>query len=272
MGREMADMVIHPENFVRHAQNLIMQPISGFNPLGGAGNYIQTMMPAILDPIVGLLQNRDAFGRPIAKEDFDKSKPTPGYTRVKEGASTFGKGVSYGINYATGGGKYGIGAFSPTPDQVDYVLGQITGGVGREAMKTLSVGGAALDIVTGAPREELPWYKVPVAGKVYGNVNEAPNVKAQIYDAKTKVAELKYEHTQMVKAGEREAASAFLAEHPEIKLASRIDATLKEEAELRKMRLAAREKDDPVAAQKANEQIDAKLIKLRDELRKIRGD
>ena len=67
----------------------------------------------------------------------------------------------------------------------------------------------------------------------------------------------------MVKAGEREAASAFLAEHPEIKLASRIDATLKEEAELRKMRLAAREKDDVTAAQKANEQIDAKLIRLR---------
>ena len=272
MGREMADMVIHPENFVRHATNLIMEPISGFNPLGGAGNHIQTMMPAILDPIVGLLQNRDAFGRPIAKEDFDKSKPTPGHTRAKEGASTFGKGVSYGINYATGGGKYGIGAVSPTPDQVDYVLGQITGGVGREAMKALSAGGAAIDIATGAPREEVPWYKVAVVGKVYGNVNEAPNVKAQIYDAKTKVAELKYEHAQMVKAGEREAASAFLAEHPEIKLASRIDATLKEEAELRKMRQAAREKDDVAAAQKANEQIDAKLIKLRDEIRKIKGD
>lgn len=272
MGREMADMVIHPENFVRHATNLIMEPISGFNPLGGAGNHIQTMMPAIMDPIVGLLQNRDAFGRPIAKEDFDKSKPTPGHTRAKEGASTFGKGVSYGINYATGGGKYGIGAVSPTPDQVDYVLGQVFGGVGRETMKALGTGARFVEDRLDIPREEVPWYKVSLAGKVYGNVNEVPNVKAQIYDAKTKVAELKYEHAKMLKAGDREAASAFLAEHPEIKLASRIDATLKEEAELRKMRAAAREKDDVAAAQKANEQIDAKLIKLRDEIRKIRGD
>lgn len=185
-------------------------------------------MPAISDPIVGLIQNRDAFNRPIAKEDFDKSKPTPGWTRAKEGATALSKKLAYGANFITGGGEFGIGAISPTPDQIDYTLGQITGGVGREVSKGAQAIGTGFNAVTGTPQEETPWYRVPLVGRIYGNVNETGNVKAQIYAAKEDINALDYEHKQLLKAGERERAIELLVEHPEIRLKSRIDSLLRE--------------------------------------------
>ncbi|MBK8359356.1 MAG: hypothetical protein IPL15_10395 [Comamonadaceae bacterium] len=270
MGREGADMVLRPGNRLKHAGNLLMQPLQGFNPLGGAGNFIQTILPAIADPIVGLIQNRDAFNRPIAKEDFDKSKPTPGWTRAKEGATTLSKKLAYGANFITGGGEFGIGAISPTPDQIDYTLGQITGGVGREVSKGAQAIGTGFNAVTGTPQEETPWYRVPLVGRLYGNVNETGNVKAQIYAAKEDINALDYEHKQLLKAGERERAIELLAEHPEIRLKSRIDSLLREEAELRKQRVKLRANSDVEAVNAANARIDEKLLRLRDEIRRVK--
>jgi len=271
MGREGADMIFRPGNRLKHMANMVMQPIEGFNPLGGAGNFIQTILPAIADPIVGLLQNRDAFNRPIAKEDIDKSKPTPGWTRAKEGATGLSKKLAYGINFLSGGGEFGIGALSPTPDQIDYTLGQITGGLGREVSKGAQSVGTAINAVTGTPQEETPWYRVPVVGRLYGNVNEPGNVKAQIYADKESINALDYEHKQMLKAGERERAAELLAEHPEIRLKSRIDTLLREEAELRKQRVKLRANSDVEAVNATNAKIDEKLIRLRDEIRRVKG-
>lgn len=271
MGREGADMIFRPGNRLKHMTNILMQPIEGFNPLGGAGNFIQTIMPAIADPIVGLLQNRDAFNRPIAKEDIDKSKPTPGWTRAKEGATGLSKKLAYGINFLSGGGEFGIGALSPTPDQVDYTLGQITGGLGREVSKGAQSVATAINAATGTPQEETPWYRVPVVGRLYGNVNEPGNVKAQIYADKEQINALDYEHKQMLKAGERERAAELLAEHPEIRLKSRIDNLLREEAELRKQRVKLRANSDVEKVNATNAKIDEKLIKLRDEIRRVKG-
>ena len=271
MGREGADMVLRPGNRLKHAGNLLMQPLQGFNPLGGAGNFIQTILPAIADPVVGLIQNRDAFNRPIAKEDFDKSKPTPGWTRAKEGATTLSKKLAYGANFIKGGGEFGIGAISPTPDQIDYTLGQITGGVGREVSKGAQAIGTGFNAVTGRPQEETPWYRVPLVGRLYGNVDEVGNVKAQIYAAKEDINALDYEHKQLLKAGERERATELLAKHPEIKLKSRIDSLLREESELRKQRVKLRADSDVEAVNATNARIDEKLLRLRDEIRRVRG-
>ena len=54
---------------------------------------------------------------------------------AKDSASTVGKGLSKAINAVTGGTEYRPGAWSPTPDQIDFVIGQLTGGIGRELLK-----------------------------------------------------------------------------------------------------------------------------------------
>ena len=276
MAREAADMAMamaghDGRSFGKHAEAMILQPVSGFNPLGGAGSLSQTISPALLDPIIALSQNEDAFGRKIAKEDMDKTKPTPGYTRYKEGATGFAKGAAKLSNYLSGGGEYGIGAFSPTPDQIDYAVGQLTGGVGREVSKTAQALGAGYDMVAGNPREELPWYRAPVVGRLYGDVNEPANVKSMIYSDREQIARLDYERDQAIKAKDKAAAAAIVAEHPEVNLMPRIDAALREDAQLRKARIKAREAGDTELVNQITDKANQKMLKLRTEIDRIKA-
>lgn len=137
--------------------------VDGFNPIGNTGGSLTQMLsPTIADPIVALNENKDWTGKPIFREDFNKMHPTAGWTRTKDTASSFSKFAAYAVNYITGGGKYEIGLASPTPDQLDYLIGQATGGVGREALKAWQFG------TTVASGEELPMHKIPVAGRFAG--------------------------------------------------------------------------------------------------------
>ena len=106
-----------------------MKKIAIFTTLLCTGLQAQTFTPTVADPIVAIMENRDAFGRPIAKEDRG-TKPSPGYTRYKDTASEISKQISYFLNLASGGTKYTKGLVSPTPDQLDFLIGQLTGGVG----------------------------------------------------------------------------------------------------------------------------------------------
>ena len=60
---------------------------------------------------------------------------TPGHALARDTASLPALWLAEGINYLTGGTRHVRGALSPTPDQIDYLVGQVTGGVGREATK-----------------------------------------------------------------------------------------------------------------------------------------
>lgn len=147
-----------------------------FNPIGYSGLSMQTLAPTMLDPLAALTENKDWTGMPIARNDFNNLNPTPGHTRAKDTASTLSKGISYGINAITGGTEFKPGALSPTPDQIDYLFGQLTGGVGREAMKAEQT---ATSIVTG---EELPSYKIPLAGRFFGDASGQASQGAAFYN------------------------------------------------------------------------------------------
>jgi len=147
-----------------------------FNPIGNAGLSAQTLTPTVIDPIVALGENVDFAGREIAREDFNSLDPTAGYERNKEGVSAVGDYVARAIDYVSGGNGYTAGALSPTGDQVDYLIGQFTGGVGRLVLNTASTAEAA---VTG---EDLPNYKIPVVGRMIGDANEASAISGRFYD------------------------------------------------------------------------------------------
>jgi hypothetical protein len=181
-----------------------------FNPIGGSG--LQFVAPTIADPAVALYTNVDSFGRPIYKEDR-ATAPTPGYTRSREQATTVNKYIAEFLNYATGGTKYQKGLLSPTADQLDYLVGQATGGVGRETMKAV---GAVKALATG---EELPSYKVPLVGKLYGNTESPANIASKFYSNVTQLAN--YENEIKGRQKNRENVGAFLREHPEARLYQR---------------------------------------------------
>ena len=149
--------------------------IDGFNPLGSA-TFVQTLAPTIADPIVALAENKDFTGKPIAREDINSLVPTPGYTRKSQNASAITEALAYGINLLSGGTEFKRGVISPTPDQIEYLVGQVFGGVGREAMK---VGRGLEALATG---EELATYNIPIAGRLVGNIQQKAAQTGRFYD------------------------------------------------------------------------------------------
>ena len=179
--------------------------LDAFNPLGSSG-LIQTLSPTLSDPFFAIAENKDAFGRPISKENR-ATNPSPGWERSRDNASAISQGLAYGINYLTGGGKYGIGAFSPTADDIDYAFSQYVGGLGREVAK------AAGFVKAKAEGEETPPYKVPILGKAYGETETPSAVSDKFYKNVTMLAELEGEMKRMRE--KRENLSEFMKDNPE---------------------------------------------------------
>lgn len=197
--------------------------VDAFNPLGGAQNLGQMVSPTVIDPVVALMQNRDWTGRPIYREDFSDLDPTPGFTRTKDSASSVSRAMAEAINTITGGSEYRPGAWSPTPDQIDYVFGQLTGGLGRELIK---VNQTLTSAVTG---DELPPYKVPLMGRLYGNTRGTAGQSEQYYENLRQINEAERELKGRQRKGD--AAEDFMQREPMtgvISLANQVDRRIRE--------------------------------------------
>lgn len=157
----------------KHVIELVGVLADAFNPIGNAGLSMQTLAPTPLDPLVALTENRDWTGRPIAAPSFNEA--TPGFTRAKDTATAPARWIAEAINWISGGTQYKAGAWSPTPDQIDYLWGQATGGVGREAAKVEQTMRALWN------GEELPPHKVPLVGRFFGNAEGASGQAGQFY-------------------------------------------------------------------------------------------
>lgn len=196
------------------------------NPIGNAGLSMQTLAPTLLDPVAALAENKDFTGRPIYREDFNSLNPTAGYTRSKDKAWAVSVELARYINLMTGGTDYKQGAISPTADQIEYLVGQFTGGVGREVMKA---GTTADSLVSG---EDLPPYKIPLVGRFYGNASGQASQGAAFYQ---NIRELN-EHEAEIK-GRRENGedvASYIQDYPEARLAKQGDLAMRQVDALRK--------------------------------------
>lgn len=197
-----------------------------FNPIGNAGVSLQTIAPTPLDPLTAIAENKDWTGKPIAKEDFNKMAPTPGHTRAKDTASEFGKRVSEFLNLASGGTKYVAGWMSPTPDQIDYLVGQATGGVGREYMK------AEQTITSTVTGEELPTHKIPLLGRMYGTTEGQSSEASKFYDNLRSLND----HEAEIKGRRMDGGdvAGYLRENPEARLVVYANAVERQVSALRR--------------------------------------
>jgi hypothetical protein len=219
--------------------------VDAFNPLGSS-TFLQTLSPTVLDPLVAAFgENKDAFGRPIYKEDKALA-PTPGYKRSRDSANALFQGLAYGLNYITGGGEKGIGKFSPTADQLSYIAGQYTGGVGKLAVQTA-------EYVKGkATGTEMQPYQVPVLGKVYGDINTPAAVSGKFYDNITEMS--KYEN--IVRGMKGKGVEEYYKENPEARLWRRANYVENEIARLKKEKKALMDRKSPDAQiKRKDEQI-----------------
>jgi hypothetical protein len=185
IGRLITDTMLGRKKPGESVAEMMAVMAEAFNPIGSAGRSFQTLAPTLFDPVIALLENQDWNGRPIYRQSYDKNEP--GYLRTKDTATPFAKGTAKAMNDASvkleevfGSRKKGLdnvaGAFSPTPDQIDYLIGQLTGGVGREASKAWQFGSS---MATG---EDVPTHKIPLVGRFYGQAKGQSHEANKFYD------------------------------------------------------------------------------------------
>ena len=210
IGRIAVEAGLHGD-VMKHAGNMAAVVADSFNPLGGGNISLQTIAPTVLDPAVAIATNKDAFGRPISKEDRSTS-PTTGLSRSREQSTAVNKAVAEAINYITGGTKDTKGFLSPTADQLDYLAGQVTGGAGREVIKIGKTAGA----IAKGKTDELASYDIPLAGRFYGDTKSPAANSQHFYDNVTKLAE----HEAVIKGMRQrhENVADYMRENPESRL------------------------------------------------------
>lgn len=239
IGRTAVEMAFGPQDksAARRLGSLLATFLDAFNPLGGAQDIGQMVAPTVIDPVVALMENKDWTGRPIYRENPNALDPQPGHAMAKDSASTPARGLAKAINAVTGGTEFRPGAWSPTPDQIDYVVGQLTGGLGRELLKVNQTVAAQF---TG---DELPAHKVPLLGRLYGNTRGTAGQSSRFYENVKTLNELENEIKGRQRVG-RDTEEVFRSE-PLAELIGAGNAAEVRVRELRKERRAAAELAEP---------------------------
>ena len=191
----------------KRAVDVIGMFADAFNPVGNAGLSIQTIAPTIIDPLVALKENKDFAGRPIARTSSNPA--VPGFTQWKDSATAPAKWLAEAINWVSGGNDYVAGVLSPTPDQIDYLFAQVTGGVGRELSK---VENTVKGVIQG---EEVASYKVPLFGRFYGNARSQASEGNAFYANNRDLNELETQIKAMRKDGKFDEAIELQASRPD---------------------------------------------------------
>ena len=234
-----------------------------FNPIGNAGISLQTIAPTIVDPFAALTENRDFSGKPIAKLDRNATDPTPGHMRTKDSATSWSKAISYGINALTGGTEFKKGLLSPTPDQLDYLIGQVTGGVGREASKLEQT------LLSPMSGEELPLYKIPLVGRFVGDTQGKSAEGGKFYAAITRINEHENELKGLRESKRGEEAREYLRENPEAMLVMAGNQVEREITKLNQAKRLAKKMDNVERVKLIDQQITARMKAFNDRVKAL---
>lgn len=186
-------MMTGGEDWQTRVPTAMAEIVNAANPLGGGGDWttlhgpLTMVMPTVLDPVVDLAMNRDFTGKPISRTSYNEH--TPGTDMAREGTlrTPSGQvylGISEAINSLSGGNARKAGTFSPTPEEVRYVLGVAGGGVFRETEKAIN---AAVMLVRG---DEIKATQVPLGSRFVGEVRDEDVQRTRFYKNSRKLEDL----------------------------------------------------------------------------------
>lgn len=197
------------ENPSKYVADMASVLSNTFNPFGSSGLSMQTVAPTIADPFLAIEANKDAFGRPIYKEDR-ATKPTPAHLRTSERSTTVSKLISEVLNRISGGTEYQKGKIDLTGDEIDFLAGQVGGGVWREGKK---IADFVSDQFTG---EDTAPYRIPLVGRFIGDTGSQANIKNRFYQNVTQLS--KYEDEIKGRLKDQKPVEDFMRDHPEARL------------------------------------------------------
>jgi len=160
------------------------------------------------------------------------------------------------------GTKYTKGFVSPTADEIDYLAGQYFGGVAREVIKGVSWAASPL---TG---EDIPAYRKPVIGKLYGETETPAAVSAKFYDNVAQMATHENELKQRRKNGDP--IDEYLADNPDARFWKQANRVENEVSRLNASKKDALKRGDDEGAKRANDFKVEKMRAFNQQLREAR--
>ena len=106
--------------------------MNAFNPIGGGGDIIRSIIPEVGKPVLDLSRNIDWKGDRIAPDPNPFAKfEKPDSQMYWSTASTWGVNVAQTLNRITGGSPEHSGLIDISPETLDYAVQFIAGGMGK---------------------------------------------------------------------------------------------------------------------------------------------
>ena len=132
---------------------LMKSGVDAFSPVGG-GSMFQVISPSITDPAVQILENKNFFGGPIAKESkYEEVKRSKRHFKSVRSTT---KDVTDWLSKITGGSEKRAGKIEINPEHVDHLIDEATGGVGKFFANTLTTGKSFISESQFPPYKNIP--------------------------------------------------------------------------------------------------------------------
>lgn len=239
-GRVISELAMNGgKDIGKRTFEAIGEVAGAFNPLGGgnvftADGALRTVAPTILDPIIEIGFNKNFAGSQIERGERGETDVRPGFARAKESTqrALTGQaylGISKAINKLSGGTDYEAGMVSPTPERLQYLAQVAGGGLLRELEKTINLTDATMQ------GDELKQNKIPVVGRLFGQVDEDAVNKSRYFEASKKFDKLQAGLKAAQKAGDADAVRKMLDANPELMLGPTQDRIAQQIAKLNKV-------------------------------------
>lgn len=181
LGRLVADYQAYERGDLKEwdvgdrATGMVATFFGGLSPVTGTG-LVDIAAPAITDPFIQLLSNKDALERQIYSK---KDEGVPKYLEPKSGTSDLAISISKKLNELGGGDEVTGAKFAPlgveimniAPEVMDFAVGYLAGGLGRfitGSYKTVN------DLANDVPIElkDTPFIR-KLAGQHYDSIDAA---------------------------------------------------------------------------------------------------
>jgi hypothetical protein len=180
-----------------------------------SSDFLRSVTPAIGEPVVDIVRNRDFFGSPIMPDQregaagnrsraFNVRDPDP-----RGLGDWLSRGITQTASRLTGGSEFDSGLIDVSPDQLAYLVGTAAGGAGKQVMRTVD---AVLALTEGDPSKGFA--KAPVFRRYFGGNTDFNNA-SRYYDQRAKLTAIQNQRKLLYgsRRSEPEAYAEFMTEH-----------------------------------------------------------
>jgi pyridoxal biosynthesis lyase PdxS len=179
-GRATARMARGGAGIGDTVQSVAMATVDAFNPIGGAGNYLNLVAPTVMDPFIDMARNRDFAERPIVPEQNPFGPQKPASQLYWNNTSPLYTEPAKWLSYLSGGLGDIPGNVEVSPEHLQFWTEYMLGGVGSFVRQSFGVGLAGVEGAVTGSWPQVDSSDIPIARRLYGNVSSRNDLERYI--------------------------------------------------------------------------------------------